>query len=186
MKPGLALATMAMLLVPSVNGAPETHAAEAVQGAAKARLPQGEQVFQQYCQACHQANGQGLTGAFPPLAESDYLLADPKRGIVAVLQGLEWPDHRQRHQVRLGDASPQLPDGRADRRCAHLCVEQLGQRWRRHRPRAGGRASSRGDGRARRRPASGPARGRDALMAPLRARSPAPRPCRWCRPRDRL
>ena len=91
MKPVPALATMAMLLVPSANGAPETHAAEAVQGAAKARLPQGEQIFQQYCQACHQANGQGLTGAFPPLAGSDYLLADPKRGIVAVLQGLSGP-----------------------------------------------------------------------------------------------
>jgi nitrite reductase (NO-forming)/hydroxylamine reductase len=88
MRPGLALATTVMLLVPSANGTPETHAAEATQGAAKARLPQGEQVYQAYCQACHQANGAGFTGAFPPLARSDYLLADPKRGIRAVLQGL--------------------------------------------------------------------------------------------------
>ena len=44
-----------MLLVPSPNGSP-THVAEAVQGAAKARPPQGEQFFQQSPQACHQAN----------------------------------------------------------------------------------------------------------------------------------
>jgi len=29
----------------------------------------GQQVYQQYCAACHQANGKGLPGAFPPLVE---------------------------------------------------------------------------------------------------------------------
>ncbi len=28
----------------------------------------GEQVYQTYCMSCHQANGKGITGAFPPLA----------------------------------------------------------------------------------------------------------------------
>ncbi len=88
MRTSLSLAAMTMLLVLSANGAAEVHATEALQGAAKARLPEGEKVFQTYCQACHQANGQGLPGAFPPLARSDYLLADPKRGIVAVLEGV--------------------------------------------------------------------------------------------------
>jgi len=29
----------------------------------------GEQVYQSYCMSCHQANGKGVTGAFPPLVE---------------------------------------------------------------------------------------------------------------------
>ena len=81
-------AAMLLLFAAAANRAAEVHAAETIQGAAKARLPEGEKVFQTYCQACHQANGQGLPGAFPPLAKSDYLLADPKRGIVAVISGV--------------------------------------------------------------------------------------------------
>jgi mono/diheme cytochrome c family protein len=84
----LGLAAATLLLVAAAGHAAEVHAAETTQGAAKARMPEGEKVFQTYCQACHQANGQGLPGAFPPLAKSDYLLADPKRGIVAVLSGV--------------------------------------------------------------------------------------------------
>jgi nitrite reductase (NO-forming) len=37
---------------------------------------------------CHQANGAGLPGVFPPLAKSDYLAADPKRAIGVLLHGL--------------------------------------------------------------------------------------------------
>jgi nitrite reductase (NO-forming)/hydroxylamine reductase len=87
---GLTAATL-LLLGAAANRAAEVHAAETVQGGAKARLPEGAKVFETYCQACHQANGQGLPGAFPPLAKSDYLLADPKRGIAAVLSGLSGP-----------------------------------------------------------------------------------------------
>ena len=31
-------------------------------------LEEGKKAYQSSCQACHQATGQGLTGAFPPLA----------------------------------------------------------------------------------------------------------------------
>ena len=33
-------------------------------------LPDGEKLYKQHCAVCHQANGQGVKGAFPPLAES--------------------------------------------------------------------------------------------------------------------
>jgi nitrite reductase (NO-forming)/hydroxylamine reductase len=39
--------------------------------------------------ACHQANGKGLPKAFPPLAGSDYLLADKHRAIKIVVNGLQ-------------------------------------------------------------------------------------------------
>ena len=41
----------------------------------------------QTCFACHQAEGQGIPNAFPPLANSDYLNADVKRAIEIILKG---------------------------------------------------------------------------------------------------
>lgn len=48
----------------------------------------GKQIYGQTCIACHQAEGQGIANAFPPLANSDYLNADVDRAIEAVLYGL--------------------------------------------------------------------------------------------------
>ena len=48
----------------------------------------GQQLFAGTCSVCHQANGTGLAGVFPPLAKSDYLAADTKRAIDVVLHGL--------------------------------------------------------------------------------------------------
>jgi nitrite reductase (NO-forming) len=51
-------------------------------------MARGQQVFSTVCFACHQSNGQGLPNAFPPLAGSDFLMADKDRSIRIVLQGL--------------------------------------------------------------------------------------------------
>jgi nitrite reductase (NO-forming) len=48
----------------------------------------GKSLFNGTCSVCHQANGAGLPGVFPPLAKSDYLNADPKRAAAIVLHGL--------------------------------------------------------------------------------------------------
>ena len=45
------------------------------------RIAQGKTTYTAICMACHQAEGQGIIQAFPPLAKSDYLNADPKRAI---------------------------------------------------------------------------------------------------------
>ncbi|MBK5212785.1 MAG: nitrite reductase, copper-containing [Flavobacteriaceae bacterium] len=47
----------------------------------------GKDKFMATCVACHQANGQGIESAFPPLAKSDYLNADVDRAISIVLHG---------------------------------------------------------------------------------------------------
>lgn len=47
----------------------------------------GKQVYMKTCFACHQAEGQGIPNAFPPLAKSDYLNADVDRSIGIVLRG---------------------------------------------------------------------------------------------------
>ncbi len=48
----------------------------------------GKVLFNGTCSVCHQANGEGLAGVFPPLAKSDYIAADVKRSITTVLHGL--------------------------------------------------------------------------------------------------
>lgn len=53
------------------------------------RIAAGKMVYTQNCAACHQNDGAGLKGAFPPLAKSDYLMADKKRAVETVINGLE-------------------------------------------------------------------------------------------------
>lgn len=52
------------------------------------RIEFGQTVYAQVCMACHQAEGQGIRSAFPPLAKSDYLNADTNRAIGTVIHGL--------------------------------------------------------------------------------------------------
>ncbi len=51
------------------------------------RIEFGARVYKQNCLACHQDKGQGIEGAFPPLAKSDYLKSKDK-AITAVVGGL--------------------------------------------------------------------------------------------------
>ncbi len=48
----------------------------------------GRDLYLKNCFACHQMRGQGIPGVFPPLAGSDYLLADIDRAIRIVCEGL--------------------------------------------------------------------------------------------------
>ncbi len=47
----------------------------------------GKKIYDEKCAVCHQADGSGMAGAFPPLKNSDYLLEDPLRGIEQTLNG---------------------------------------------------------------------------------------------------
>jgi len=49
--------------------------------------PEGEAVYLKTCIACHQAKGEGVVGAFPPLDNSDYLFADKDRAISQIIKG---------------------------------------------------------------------------------------------------
>ncbi len=65
-----------------------TKSAEAGTLTLNEQIKAGEALYAGTCSVCHQSNGEGLPGVFPPLAKSDYLLADPKRAIGAVVKGL--------------------------------------------------------------------------------------------------
>lgn len=51
----------------------------------------GQALFAGTCSTCHQPNGQGMEGVFPPLAKSDWIAADPARLPVVILHGLSGP-----------------------------------------------------------------------------------------------
>ena len=51
----------------------------------------GKRIYNQNCVACHQANGQGLPGVYPPLVASNWVKDNPERLIKVVLSGLAGP-----------------------------------------------------------------------------------------------
>ena len=51
----------------------------------------GKALFTGTCSTCHQADGKGMDGVFPPLAASDYIKADPKALSRVILHGLVGP-----------------------------------------------------------------------------------------------
>ena len=51
------------------------------------QIARGKQTYMQTCFVCHQPEGIGIAGQIPPLAKSDYLMADKERAIRYVLHG---------------------------------------------------------------------------------------------------
>jgi nitrite reductase (NO-forming) len=51
----------------------------------------GRALFNGTCSVCHQTNGEGLPGVFPPLARSDFLAIDLNRAVGIVLNGRTGP-----------------------------------------------------------------------------------------------
>jgi nitrite reductase (NO-forming) len=52
-------------------------------------MKRGQEVFNATCKNCHQENGQGMPGVYPPLANSDFLAQDTKRAIAIVVNGID-------------------------------------------------------------------------------------------------
>ena len=58
-------------------------------GAQAADVSAGKAVYDRICVTCHMAKGEGLPGAFPPLAQSDYFKKAPDKQLVHIVsQGL--------------------------------------------------------------------------------------------------
>jgi nitrite reductase (NO-forming)/hydroxylamine reductase len=75
------------------TGAPLGHQAEVAQvKVARGRpddadMQKGRELYLQHCAACHQPEGQGLAGAFPPLAKSDFIAANPGAVLEVTVRG---------------------------------------------------------------------------------------------------
>lgn len=51
----------------------------------------GKKIFAANCQTCHQANGLGVAGQYPPLAGSEIVNGGSRRPAMVVLKGLQGP-----------------------------------------------------------------------------------------------
>jgi mono/diheme cytochrome c family protein len=54
----------------------------------KASIARGKETYTTYCISCHMEQGEGIEEVYPPLAKSDYLMADKKRSIQQVMKGV--------------------------------------------------------------------------------------------------
>ena len=57
----------------------------------KESITRGKDVYTANCLSCHLEQGEGIENVYPPLAKSDYMMADKKRSINEVLHGLTGP-----------------------------------------------------------------------------------------------
>lgn len=67
-----------------------------VGGAAPAKIDPlvlGKRQYGLACVTCHQANGEGVPGVYPPLAGSEWVLGSEERVVSIVLHGLKGPVH---------------------------------------------------------------------------------------------
>jgi len=55
---------------------------------AQPSVERGRELYLRNCSICHQLNGQGIPGIFPPLAKSDFLAKNLERAIKAVVEGI--------------------------------------------------------------------------------------------------
>jgi nitrite reductase (NO-forming) len=86
----LSLFALGMVLTSCGGGsqpAGEQKATGGIPADIQAMMPKGEQIYKTKCVVCHQATGMGVENVFPPLAGSDYLLADKPRAVAQTLNG---------------------------------------------------------------------------------------------------
>lgn len=53
-----------------------------------ANLVDGEEIYQTRCMSCHQMNGAGVPGVFPPLTDTEWVTGDKGRLIRVILNGV--------------------------------------------------------------------------------------------------
>lgn len=53
-----------------------------------ASLARGKTIYNTQCVTCHREKGEGIKDVYPPLAKSDYLMANKTRSIGIVVNGL--------------------------------------------------------------------------------------------------
>ena len=60
---------------------------EEVNAIATLDLTKGKELYDLKCKVCHQENGEGMSGAFPPLAKADYLFNNLAEAVIGVITG---------------------------------------------------------------------------------------------------
>ena len=112
--PRAAVAGLAADVLEAVAIAPATTAAPvaALSPEQRARLGKGERLYATICAACHQLDGNGMSGLAPPLRDSEWVAGPADRLVRIALHGVKGPieangqawDREMPGQGHLGDA----------------------------------------------------------------------------------
>lgn len=81
------LILLAALILPGIYSATTSWQANPSQDEVAQSVERGKEVYTSQCMSCHQANGEGLSGVYPPLAGSDHLTKDQEKSITIILMG---------------------------------------------------------------------------------------------------
>lgn len=54
-------------------------------------MAQGKNIYNKFCLVCHQADGSGVAGLYPPIVNTDWVQGDKERLIKVILNGQEGP-----------------------------------------------------------------------------------------------
>ena len=79
MKKFLALVLTATLMVVFTN--------DVFSADKKKIMKYGKKLYTTHCSACHQMSGEGIPGAFPPVAKSDFIKNNPKVIFESIING---------------------------------------------------------------------------------------------------
>ncbi len=82
----IAIAELLILFISSCGGNSSSTSTSTATGSQSAIS--GAAVYNRTCVTCHQGNGAGIPGAYPPLAKSDFL-ADKEKTITQVIKGFQ-------------------------------------------------------------------------------------------------
>jgi glucose/arabinose dehydrogenase/mono/diheme cytochrome c family protein len=86
--------------------------------------PRGAEIFQLRCQVCHQPEGGGVPGVFPPLAKSDWIAKNREQAIRALCEGLTG-----RIRVNGADFDNAMPAQALNDRDAAEVLNFVGRSW---------------------------------------------------------
>ncbi|NHE56502.1 cbb3-type cytochrome c oxidase subunit II [Cyclobacterium plantarum] len=85
---------------PAVSFIPSSKEKEPVDNSVGELLPDGQNLYMNNCAACHQADGSGLSGAFPPLAGSPIVNDENPETLIRII--MEGYDARAEYGVMAG------------------------------------------------------------------------------------
>lgn len=76
-----------VLALPGIYSMTAPKSSNPLQDEVAQSVERGKEVYTAQCMSCHQPNGEGLTGVYPPLAGSDHLTRDQEKSITIILKG---------------------------------------------------------------------------------------------------
>ena len=75
----------------TTSGEADATAATEMSPALAQKMSLGDSVYSQYCVACHQSDGRGVTGAFPTLHQTEWVQGEKLALVSIIINGMQGP-----------------------------------------------------------------------------------------------